>query len=334
VEGLSKYSVKVEVLWMAVKELLLICTGNTCRSSIAEAILRDMLKKYEASGRLKISSAGLAAQEGSGASQGAIEVMREYGIDLAQHRSRQLTLDMLQCADLVLTMTPTHKNIVVEMSPDEKKSNVFTLYEFATDGKDTVSRIVDPFGGDIDVYRKCSGEIWTVLKSALDKIVRYLNLDEEEVDSMTGSKRLCMGSDHGGYELKEHIKSFFDELGVEYDDFGTFCEDCVDYPDIGLQVAKAVARGDYKRGLLFCGTGIGMSIIANKVEGIRAALCHDVFSARASREHNDSNILVMGGRIIGKGLARLIVEEWLSTEFLGGRHERRIGKIADYERNC
>ncbi|MBO8168521.1 MAG: ribose 5-phosphate isomerase B [Thermoanaerobacteraceae bacterium] len=143
--------------------------------------------------------------------------------------------------------------------------------------------------------------------------------------------KIALGSDHGGYQLKETIKAFLDELGMEYKDFGTDCEESVDYPDFALKVAEAVAGGQYDRGILICGTGIGIGIAANKVLGIRAALCHDVFSAKASREHNDANILSLGQRVIGPGLALEIVKAWLSTGFAGGRHQRRVDKIKAIE---
>lgn len=143
--------------------------------------------------------------------------------------------------------------------------------------------------------------------------------------------KVAIGADHGGFRLKEAIKPVLDSLRVEYKDFGTNSEESVDYPDISAPVAKAVAAGEYDRGILICGTGIGIGIAANKIPGIRAALCHDTFSAHASREHNNANILTMGERVIGPGLASDIVKIWLTTEFEGGRHERRIAKISALE---
>lgn len=143
--------------------------------------------------------------------------------------------------------------------------------------------------------------------------------------------KVAIGADHGGVHLKATIIALLDELNVAYTDFGTDSEDSVDYPDIAEPVAKAVAAGEYDRGILICGTGIGIGIAANKVAGIRAALCHDTFSAHASREHNNANILTMGERVIGPGLASDIVKIWLATEFEGGRHERRVAKIAELE---
>lgn len=143
--------------------------------------------------------------------------------------------------------------------------------------------------------------------------------------------QIALGSDHGGFQLKEKIKQLLDELGIEWKDFGTSSEESVDYPDFAQLVALAVAKGDYHRGILICGTGIGMSIVANKVAGIRAALCHDCFSAQATREHNDSNVLCLGQRVIGSGLALEIVKIWLQANFVGGKHLRRVQKISAVE---
>lgn len=145
--------------------------------------------------------------------------------------------------------------------------------------------------------------------------------------------KIAIGSDHGGFELKQEIVALLEELKIEFKDFGPFNDAAVDYPDYGFKVAEAVAGKTFDRGILLCGTGIGISIAANKVQGIRCALVHDVFSARATREHNDSNILAMGGRIVGPGLARMIVETWLNTDFIGAHHGDRIEKITEYEKS-
>ncbi|KKI89693.1 ribose 5-phosphate isomerase [Bacillus sp. SA1-12] len=143
--------------------------------------------------------------------------------------------------------------------------------------------------------------------------------------------KVAVASDHGGINIRREIISLLEELNIEYTDMGCECETSVDYPDYALPVAERVANGEFDRGILICGTGIGMSIAANKVKGIRCALVHDMFSAQATREHNDSNILAMGERVIGPGLAREIAKIWLNTEYLGGRHATRVGKIDQYE---
>lgn len=143
---------------------------------------------------------------------------------------------------------------------------------------------------------------------------------------------LAIGSDHGGYELKEEIKKHLDARGVAYKDFGCHSTASVDYPTVAAEVAQAISDGKYALGLLFCGTGIGISIAANKVKGIRAACCSDYFSAKYTRQHNDANILCMGGRVVGAGLAAELVDVFLDTEFEGGeRHTRRVNLISELE---
>ena len=139
---------------------------------------------------------------------------------------------------------------------------------------------------------------------------------------------LGIGSDHGGFQLKQAIMAHLRKRGIEYKDFGTYTEASCDYPEYGRAVALAVAAGECDRGILICGTGIGISITANKVPGIRAALCSDCFSAEATRLHNDANILALGGRVVGEGLALKSVDTFLDTPFSGEeRHARRIAKI-------
>ncbi|ARF14853.1 MULTISPECIES: ribose 5-phosphate isomerase B [Sporosarcina] len=145
--------------------------------------------------------------------------------------------------------------------------------------------------------------------------------------------KVAISSDHGGNNLRKEITNLLTELDIEYIDYGPDADTSVDYPDYAEPVANDVVAGKVDRGILICGTGIGMSISANKIKGIRCALVHDVFSAKATRGHNDSNILAMGERVIGPGLAREIVSAWLETEFEGGRHERRINKMMELEKN-
>ena len=144
-------------------------------------------------------------------------------------------------------------------------------------------------------------------------------------------KTIAIASDHGGFELKEDLKHFLEQEKLEFTDLGTHSDDPVDYPDYGIKVVKQISLGNFQRGILICGTGIGMSMVANKFPRIRAAECHDVFTARLSREHNDSNVLVLGGRILGKELAREISRTWLNTKFTGGRHTARLDKIKEIE---
>lgn len=144
-------------------------------------------------------------------------------------------------------------------------------------------------------------------------------------------KKIALGCDHGGYRLMQEVKRRLSELGHPYEDFGTFSEDSCDYPVYAEKAAHAVASGECYLGILICGTGVGISISANKIRGIRAALCSDCYTAEMSRRHNDSNVLAMGARVIGPGLALKIVETFLTIGFDGGRHKRRVDLITDLE---
>jgi ribose 5-phosphate isomerase B len=144
---------------------------------------------------------------------------------------------------------------------------------------------------------------------------------------MKDTTPIVIGSDHAGYALKELVKDYLTASNIEVEDCGTYSEASVDYTDFGIAVASKVSSGDFKRGILICGTGLGMSMVANRFKYVRAALCNDIFSAMMSRQHNDSNLLVLGGRVIGVELAKEIVQVWLKTPFEGGRHKSRINKF-------
>lgn len=143
--------------------------------------------------------------------------------------------------------------------------------------------------------------------------------------------KVVLASDHRGYQLKDSLKKFLEERKMEFLDVGTFSADSVDYPDFAMLAAEKVSHGDYDRGILICGSGIGMCIVANKFPGVRAAVCHDVSAAEMSRKHNDSNMLGLGADVINEELARKILYVWLETKFEGGRHLRRIQKISEIE---
>lgn len=142
---------------------------------------------------------------------------------------------------------------------------------------------------------------------------------------------IALGSDHGGFGLKKEITKYLEEKGIEYKDYGTFTEESCDYPVYGELVGKAVASGECERGIIICGTGIGISIAANKVKGVRAALCGDCYSAEFTRRHNNANVLALGARVIGPGHALKIVDIFLNTEFEGGRHAKRIAIFSEIE---
>ncbi|HAB00580.1 MAG TPA: ribose 5-phosphate isomerase B [Ruminococcaceae bacterium] len=143
---------------------------------------------------------------------------------------------------------------------------------------------------------------------------------------------IAIAADHGGFALKEEIKKYLDSQNIEYKDFGTYSTESCDYPLMAKAACLSVVSGECEKALLFCGTGIGISMAANKIKGIRAACCSDYFSAKYTRLHNDANALCLGGRVVGVGLAVELVDVFLHTEFEGGRHQRRIQQIADLEK--
>lgn len=142
---------------------------------------------------------------------------------------------------------------------------------------------------------------------------------------------IAIGCDHGGYELKNHIIDHLKNKGIEVKDYGCYDENSIDYPDVAKVVCDSINNNECESGILVCGTGIGISIAANKIKGIRAAHCHDVYSAEMTKRHNNANVICMGGRVIGRELAFMIVDAWLKTEFEGGRHQKRIDKIHELE---
>ncbi len=142
---------------------------------------------------------------------------------------------------------------------------------------------------------------------------------------------IAIGSDHGGFALKQEIMKHLDEKGLAYKDFGTYSEESCDYPTYGAAVGRAVVSGECDRGIIICGTGIGISIAANKIEGVRAANCTDCYMAEMTRRHNDANVLALGARVLGSGLALKIVDTFLDTDFEGGRHARRIAQISELD---
>jgi len=146
-------------------------------------------------------------------------------------------------------------------------------------------------------------------------------------------KKIAIASDHGGFDLKESVMGTLRDKGFEIDDLGPSSAESVDYPDYGIKLAQAIVEQKVERGIVICGTGVGMSIVVNRFPGIRGTLCSDIYTAKMCREHNDSNILIMGGRVIDKELALEIVGIWLKTKFEGGRHQRRLDKINEIDAN-
>lgn len=300
-------------------EILFVCTGNTCRSPLAEVLLQGALAGMEVK-NIQVASAGISVTPGSPASWGAQAVLTPPE-DLSCHRSRQLDREMLARADLVLTMTAGHKDYLVSQFPDEA-GKIFTLGEYAW-GKEI--DIVDPFGGSKKDYLRARAEI----KEAVQKIA--IKLAKKDKMEVPGKMMIALASDHGGYRLKEEIKDYLLAQGYRFKDYGCTSEESVDYPDLAAAAAKGVTSGQCELGIIICGTGQGMAIAANKIKGIRAAVCHDCYSAAMARAHNNANILTLGQRVVGSELAKMVIEKFLTTSFEGERHRRRLDKIAALE---
>ncbi|BAS28926.1 ribose 5-phosphate isomerase B [Limnochorda pilosa] len=311
------------------ESVLFVCSGNTCRSVMAEALLRKRLQEGGPAGpaadlAARVASAGLHASEGAPATEPTRQVLRERGVELADQRARRLRPEMVAQADWIVAMTADLRDEIRRRHP-EKADRIVTLLEVAgSAGPGGSPDVPDPYGLPLEHYRQTAD----LLEAALPGLISFLERGRKERVRM----QVAVGSDHAGYPLKEAVVGLLKEMGLSYRDFGTTSEASVDYPDFGRAVAEAVARGEYERGIVICGTGIGMSIVANKVPGVRAALCHEPYSARMSRLHNDANVLAMGGRIVGPALAREVARAFLETDFEGGRHQRRLEKIAALER--
>ncbi|HET7558925.1 MAG TPA: ribose 5-phosphate isomerase B [Limnochordia bacterium] len=310
------------------KRVVFICTGNTCRSPMAAALTRRHLRDSTLAADFEIESAGLYAAKGEPAAEGARRALQEWRISLAEHRSQPITAAMVARTDLFLTMTAAHRDLLVDLYP-EARGKTHTVAEFAGDGPYDVP---DPYGGDDAVYRACAQQLDGLTGRTARRLLGQPLPDAGPTPSTEGLRmRIAFGCDHAGFPYKESLINHLQGAGHEVTDLGTYGAASVDYPDFAAAVAAAVAAGSADLGVLVCGSGIGVSIAANKVNGARAALCHEPFSARMARAHNDANIVCLGARVIGLGLAFEVVDAFVQGAFEGGRHAARVRKIAALE---
>jgi len=305
------------------KTILFICTGNICRSPMAEGLFRHATRGRD---EYRVVSAGLGAIDGQPPSAHSVAAMKELDIDISRQRSRMLTAELVKQADLILGMTHSHVDTVTLLYP-QAADKTFLLREF-DDTLDTFEKdISDPIGGSYDVYLNCRDQI----EQGIASLMRFLDQRRfgGEKPAAAPAITLAIASDHGGFELKEALKKYLREKGVTFLDHGTHSTASTDYPDYAHLVAHDVAAHKADYGLLVCTTGVGMSMTANKVPGVRAALVGDLETASLTRRHNDANVLCLSGKFTSPELARHILDTFLKTQFEGGRHERRVNKMED-----
>src|SRR6478736_3222766 len=305
------------------KTFLFICTGNICRSPMAEALFR-----HATQGRsdYRAISAGLGAIDGQPPSTYSVQAMKEIGVDISKQRSQMLTAELVNQADYIFGMTHGHVDAVMLLFPLAAEKT-FLLREFDETLDVFEKDISDPIGGSYEVYLNCRDQI----EQGIASLVRFIEQGETQqmVKAVAGGKtaRVAIGADHGGFDLKEELKNYLRERGISFHDFGTHGKESVDYPDYAVLVANSILERKAEVGLLICTTGIGMSMTANKVPGIRAAMVTDAESAILTRKHNAANVLCLAGKFTPADMARQILDNFINTEFEGGRHERRVNKM-------
>ena len=292
------------------KKIIFVSTNNTCRSFIAESVLRKYLKDAHRRD-IQVESKGLVVLFPEPVHTKAADLVRKSGIEIIDFKASQLTQEDVETSDLILTMNDKQKEKVLEDYHGYKE--VATINEYANDE----GAVIDPYGMDDEDYEHCFVQITQLIHKIWNQ-------------KLGGNEMIGIGSDHGGYELKQAVIKHLEEKGHAVKDYGCYSEESCDYPVYAKAVAEGILKDEVKQGILICGTGIGISITANKIKGIRAALCGDTFSARATREHNNANILALGARVTGEGLALDIVDTFLETKFSNDeRHIRRINMIED-----
>ena len=292
------------------KKIIFVSTNNTCRSFIAESVLRKYLKDAHRRD-IQVESKGLVVLFPEPVHTKAADLVRKSGIEIVDFKASQLTQEDVETSDLILTMNDKQKEKVLEDYHGYKE--VATINEYANHE----GAVIDPYGMDDEDYEHCFVQITQLIH----KIWNH---------KLGGNEMIGIGCDHGGYALKQAVIKHLEEKGHAVKDYGCYSEESCDYPVYAKAVAECIQQDEVKQGILICGTGIGISITANKIKGIRAALCADTFSARATREHNNANILALGARVTGEGLALDIVDTFLETKFSNDeRHIRRINMIED-----
>jgi RpiB/LacA/LacB family sugar-phosphate isomerase len=299
------------------KNILFVCTGNICRSPMAEGLMKHLLKDHP---EFSITSAGLAAPENQPPSSHAITAMKEIGINIENIRSRQITPEIVAQAHKIYAMTYGHYDMLLLLFPEAAEKIHLLKHLQAQSHPDISIEVNDPIGQSLETYRQCRDEIHQAL----------LPIKESLLQS-SAPLPIAIGSDHAGIETKKNILHWLQKNHYPVLDLGTHTETPTDYPDFAEKVAQAVVQGQAATGILICRTGIGMSIAANKIQGARAALACNPKTATLAREHNDANILCLGADFTKPKEIPEILHAWLHADFTQGRHSQRIKKISSLE---
>jgi len=311
-----------------VKNVVFVCTGNICRSPMAEGLFRAAVK-----GRndIEVTSAGLGAVRGQPPSPHAVEVLRPWGVDISKIRSQPLTDKLVDWATHIFVMTRGHLDTIQVVFP-RAAEKTHLVCEFDDDLRSRTLDICDPIGLGIHAYYECRD----MLQEALPSLLNFLDPDTAmtpssqpatQTTNSTRPLRIALGADHGGVELKQVIHQHLSRKGYIISDFGAYSHESVDYPDFAEPVCRSVISSETDFGILVCKSGIGMSIAANRYPHIRASLLDNAEDAQVTRQHNDANVLCLAANHVEAKNVGRIVDVFLSTAFEGGRHERRVEKL-------
>ncbi|MEI6713787.1 MAG: ribose 5-phosphate isomerase B [Verrucomicrobiota bacterium] len=311
----------------ASKRILFVCTGNTCRSPMAEALFRDAVHHRT---DIEVASAGVSAGRGQPASGDAIEACRRLNLSLKKHRSQFLTKELVDWATHIFCMTSGHLSAVEDLFP-HASPKARLVCEFTPS---LPRQVPDPIGMGISAYT----ETRDAIRDAIPALITFIDSTPMSASTTSAASaassssanrpiRVALGADHGGFELKKVVHDHLSRRGYAVTDFGVNSKESVDYPDYAQAVCNQVASHEADFGILMCTSGIGMSIAANRFPQIRAALLDNADDARVTRQHNNSNVLCMGSNRVDANLAPRILDVFLSTQFEGGRHERRVEKL-------
>ena len=290
---------------------------------MAEAWARRLLSGR---GDIRVMSAGVGAPDGQPASVNAVEAMAAVGVDISKFRSRHLTVELARQADYIFGMTQGHVDSII-MSYPEVAERVFLLREFLEKLPPDRKDIPDPIGMPLKSYVETRVAIVEAMPGVLRFVEETSSAQPAAPAGTMATIRVALGADHAGLELKNSVKDLLEKAGVVCSDFGTHTDASCDYPDFARAVAQEVAAKKFDFGILCCKTGVGMSITANRIAGVRAAVVTSQEVAKLTRQHNDANVLCLGACDVTPQKARAIIETFLHTEFEGGRHERRVKKI-------